>query len=182
MFSGMGFSILSPLFPSLGIKNGLTENSIGLIIGIFALSSTCIAPFVPSLIKKFTRINLLYISTFFGATTILLYSTVYFINSFYGILIIMLIIRIIHGCCSGIIGTLIYSLTISLSKSSEVKKELGYLEIGWYIGIIVGPLFASVFYKLGGYPLPFLVLGIILYISVFLTSKESDFKKENEPQ
>ena len=188
MFSGMGFSILSPLFPSLGIKNGLTENSIGLIIGIFALSSTCIAPFIPSLIKKFTRINLLYISTFFGATTILLYSTVYFINSFYGILIIMLIIRIIHGCCSGIIGTLIYSLTISLSKSSEVKKELGYLEIGWCIGIIVGPLFASIFYKLGRYPLPFLVLGIILYISVFLTSKvanentESGFKMENEPQ
>ncbi len=100
----------------------------------------------------------------------------------------MLIIKIIHCCCSGIIGTLIYSLTISLSKSSEVKKELGYLEIGWCIGIIVGPLFASIFYKLGGYPLPFLVLGIILYISVFLTSKvanentESDFKMENEPQ
>ena len=66
---------------------------------------------------------------------------------------------------------LIYSLTISLSKSSEVKKELGYLEVGWCLGIIIGPLLASVFYKIGGYPLPFLVLGTILYVSVFLISK-----------
>lgn len=187
MLSGMGFSILSPLFPSLGIKNGLTENSIGLVIGIFALSSTCIAPFTPILIKKFTRINLLYLSNFFAATSTLIYSTVYFINSFYSILIIMLIIRIIHGCCSGITGTLIYSLTMSLSKSSEVKKELGYLEVGWCLGIIIGPMFASVFYKIGGYPLPFLVLGTILYVSVFLTSKvakektESNIKMENDP-
>lgn len=187
MFSGMGFSILSPLFPSIGIKNGLTENSIGIVIGIFSLSSICIAPFVPLLIQRFTRINLLYLSTFFEATSTLLYSIVYFINSFYTILIIMLIIRIIHGCCVGITGTLIYSLTISLSKSSEVKKDLGYLEIGWCLGVIIGPIFASIFYKIGGYPLPFLILGSILYISVFLTSKvaqekiESNIKMENDP-
>jgi predicted MFS family arabinose efflux permease len=98
----------------------------------------------------------------------------------------MLIIRIIHGCCVGITGTLIYSLTISLSKSSEVKKDLGYLEIGWCLGVIMGPMFASIFYKIGGYPLPFLILGSILYISVFLTSKvaqentTSNIKMEND--
>ena len=186
MFSGMGFSILSPLFPSIGIRNGLTENSIGIVIGIFSLSSICIAPFVPFLIQRFSRINLLYLSTFFEATSTLLYSIVYFINSFYSILIIMLIIRIIHGCCVGITGTLIYSLTISLSKSSEVKKDLGYLEIGWCLGVIIGPMFASIFYKIGGYPLPFLILGSILYISVFLTSKvaqekiDSNIKMESD--
>ena len=63
----------------------------------------------------------------------------------------------------------------------------GYLEVGWCLGIIIGPLLASVFYKIGGYPLPFLVLGIILYVSVFLTSKvaqektELNIRMENDP-
>ena len=178
-FSGMGFSILSPLFPSIGIKNGLTENLIGWVIGIFALASTCITPLTPFLIKKFTRIKLLYISNFFQATCVLLYSLIYLINSFYGILIIMFIIRIIHGFSCGIIGILLYSLTISLSKPNEIKKELGYLEIGWCLGIIIGPICASVFYKFGGYPLPFLILGIFLFISIFLTFKISEEKTES---
>ena len=35
VFSGMGYSILSPLFPSLGTKEGLTEALIGCIITVF---------------------------------------------------------------------------------------------------------------------------------------------------
>ena len=108
MFSGMGFSILPPLFPSLATKNGLSESLIGWIIGIFALSSTIIALFTPFLIKKFKRIKLLYFSTFFEATSTLLYSLIIFINSFHLIIIIMFIIRIIHGFCCGITGTLVY--------------------------------------------------------------------------
>ena len=182
MFSGMGFSILSPLFPSLGIKNGLSESLIGWIIGIFALSSTCISPFTPLLIKKFTRIKLLYFATFCEATSTFLYGLISFINSFQYLIIIMFIIRIIHGCCCGIIGTLIYSLTITLSNPSEVKKALGNLEIAWCIGITCGPIFASIFYKIGGYHLPFIILGSFLYTSVFLSTRVAKEKTESEQE
>ena len=186
MFSGMGFSILPPLFPSLTTKNGLSESLIGWIIGIFALSSTIIALFTPFLIKKFKRIKLLYFSTFFEATSTLLYSLIIFINSFHLIIVIMFIIRIIHGFCCGITGTLVYSLTISLSLQQEVKKDLGNLEIGWCLGIIIGPMLTSIFYKLGGYPLPFLIIGFIMYISFYLTNlvakekTESNIKNESD--
>jgi predicted MFS family arabinose efflux permease len=103
---------------------GFSESLIGWIIGILALSSTCISSFTPLLIKKFTRIKLLYVCTFFEATSTLLYGVINFINSFYMILIFMFIIKIIHGFCTGIIGTLVYSLTISLSKPTELKKIL----------------------------------------------------------
>ena len=37
------------------------------------------------------------------------------------------------------------------------------------LGSSTGPLFVSIFYKIGGYKLPFLILGLFLYISVYLT-------------
>ena len=80
MFSGMGFSILAPLFPSKGTKDGFSESLIGWIIGIFALSSTCISPFTPLLIKKYSRIKLLFFATFCEATSTLLYGFINFIN------------------------------------------------------------------------------------------------------
>ena len=182
IFSGMGFSILSPLFPLMGLKNGFSESLIGWVIGIFALSSTSISPFTPLLIKKFTRIKLLYYATFCEATSTLLYGIISFINSFYGILIFMFIIRIIHGCCCGIVGTLVFSLTISLSEPSKVQKSLGNLEIGWCIGITAGPLFASIFYKIGGYYLPFIILGSFLYTSVFLSTRIAKEKTESDEE
>ena len=187
-FSGMGYSILAPLFPSLGTKEGLTESLIGWIISIFALSNTLITPFTPFLCKKFGRIKLLYFATFCEASCTLLYGFLVLLKSFYLLIILMFIIRIIHGCCCGIIGTLVYSLTISLSNKDETKKALGNLEIGWCIGSTCGPVFASIFYKLGGYPLPFIVLGLFMYISVYLAiivgheKTESDDDIEDEPE
>ncbi len=56
-FSGMGYSVLAPLFPSLATKLGLTESLIGSIISIYALSNILITPFTPYLNKKFSRIS-----------------------------------------------------------------------------------------------------------------------------
>ncbi len=182
MFSGMGYSILSPLFPSLGTRKGLSEALIGWVISLFAFASTSITPFTPLLCRKFTRIKLLYFSTFFEATCTIIYGILSYINSFYALLISMFIIRTLHGCCSGIIGTLVYSLTQALAKPSEVTIALGNLEIGWCIGITSGPIFASIFYNLGGYPLPFLVLGVLLYTSILLAKIVANEKTESEGQ
>lgn len=189
-FSGNAYSMLSPLFPSLAVKKGLTETIVGLIIGIFDLSNIIITCFTPILSVKFTRIKLLYIATFLEATSTFSYGIIgYYVNSYYLLIILIFIARIVHGMCSGIIGTLLYSLAISLAeKESEKEKTLGELEIGWCIGLATGPIIASIFYKLGGYPLPFIVLGILLYTSVYLSSKvahektESNEKTEENPR
>ena len=179
-FSGMGYSILAPLFPSLGTKEGLTESLIGWIISIFALSNTLITPITPYLCKKFGRIHLLLFSTFCEATCTILYGFLGLIRSFYFLITLMFTIRILHGCCCGIIGTLVYSLTISLSNKNETKKALGNLEIGWCLGSTCGPVLASVFYKLGGYPLPFIVLGLFMYISVYFAIQVGHEKTESD--
>ena len=180
MLSGMSYSIFSPLFPSLATKKGISETIIGLVISIFDLANTIITAFAPLLFIKFTRIKLLFISTFFEATCTILYGLIgYFFNSFYSLIIFMIVLRIIHGVSNGIIATLLYSLTITLAKESEKKEALGSLEIGWCIGLALGPIVASIFYKIGGYILPFILLGSILYTSIYLTLNVAHKKTES---
>ena len=64
MFSGMGYSLVSPLFPSLGEKDHLSEELLGWIISAYSIAGTILTPFIPHLIKKFSRIKLLCISAF----------------------------------------------------------------------------------------------------------------------
>ena len=134
------------------------------------------------LIKKFGRIDILYISTFGEASCIILYSFFNLIPSYYLLLILSFSIRIIHGLCAGVVGILIYSLISIISTEDELQIALGNMEVAWCIGLSAGPLFASIFYEMGGYSLPFLVLGCSLYISVYLTRIISSEKLNNEEE
>ena len=182
MFSGMGYSLVSPLFPSLGEKDHLSEELLGWIISTYSIAGTILTPLIPKLIQKYSRINLLCFSAFFEATCTLLYGFLIYISSFPILIIIIFILRIIHGCCSAIIGTLVYSLTISLAEEDELQISLGNLEIAWSLGTSVGPLFASICYNFGGYSLPFFTLGILLYFSVYIAKeiKSEKLKNKNE--
>ena len=171
MLSGMGYSLAAPLFPVLSDNGDLTEEILGLIISLYSLAGTIFTPIVPFLTQRFSRIKLLIFSTFFEATCTLLYGFLNYIHSYMLLIIIIFTLRIIHGICSAIIGILVYSLTISLSSDNELGFSLGTLEFGWSVGTLIGPLFASFFYGFGGYFLPFFLLGIILYISVFIVTR-----------
>ncbi len=183
MLSGMGYSLAAPLFPSLGNNGELNEEILGWIISTYSLASTIFTPLVPYLTKRFSRIKLLFISTFLEATCTLLYGFLNYIHSYDTLIIVIFSLRIIHGICSSIIGILVYSLTISLASENELQLSIGNLEIGWSIGTSSGPLFVSFFYSFGGYSLPFIILGLVLYISVFIVTRinsEKLLSKEEE--
>ena len=180
MFSGMGYSLVSPLFPSLGEKDKLSEELLGWIISTYSIAGTILTPFVPKLIKNFSRINLLCLSALSEATCTFLYGFLIYINSFPFLITIIFILRIIHGLSSAIIGTLVYSLTISLSDEDELQISLGNLEIAWSLGTALGPLFASFCYNFGGFSLPFFLLGILLYLSVYVAKNIHSEKLNSE--
>ena len=191
MFTGMAYSIIAPLFPGIATRHNINEDILGLLISIGAFASFCAAPFVPKLITKFGRIDILYFATFGEATCVVLYGFFNYIPSYFSFILIGFSIRIIHGIFTGIVGILIYSLVSCISSEDEIQLALGNMEVAWCLGLSAGPLFASVFYKIGGFILPFLALGSSLYISVYLTkiisfeekinSEDEGEKNENEP-
>ena len=68
ILNSMGYSIIAPLFPTLGKRNGLNDGLIGIIISSYSISGFLCTPFIPLMVQKFGRIKLLYISTFFVAS------------------------------------------------------------------------------------------------------------------
>ena len=62
---------------------------------------------------------------------------------------------------------------------------MGYIELGFSLGLSIGPLCASVFFYLGGYPLSFYVFGSIMLLSImsltFIDINESNDEEEETP-
>ena len=80
----------------------------------------------------------------------------------------MFILRIIHGCCSAMIGVVVYSLAASFSEKENTKVNITSMEIGWSLGKVVGPIIGAICFKFGGYIAPFIFIGISSYTSIFL--------------
>ena len=180
MFTAMAYSIIAPLFPGVAARHGVNEEILGFLMSILALASFCSTPFVPKLINKFGRLEILYFATFGEATCVIIYGFFNLISSFKLFLIVGFTVRIIHGVFTGIVGVLVYSLATCISSEDEIQMALGNMEVAWCIGLSAGPLFASIFYKIGGFTLPFLALGCLLYISVYLTKIISAENINNE--
>ena len=167
--NGMAYSIISPLFPVIGEEFQMSDAVLGYLISTCAFMSFLAAPFIPKFIEKFGRIDLLYASTFTEATCIILYGFFNYIPTYGVLLFTSFTIRAIHGFAAGTVCIMLYSIIQIISSKDEVEEAIGNMEIAWCIGLSAGPLVGSVFYGIGGYTLPFIVLGLSLYISVYLT-------------
>ena len=168
LFSGVGNSLASPFFPSLNIKFILPDVILGWILSAYSLSSTLFNSLVPFLIKKFSHINLLYFAAFFEASCTLFYGFLIYFPSYKIFLFTIFILRIIHGCCSSMIGVVVYSLAASFSEKENTKVNITSMEIGWSLGKVVGPIIGAICFKFGGYIAPFIFIGISSYTSISL--------------
>ena len=182
MLTAIPYSLISPLLPTLGKEKDLSEGILGVIISLFPLAVSIFSTIVPILCKKYSRIKLLSLASFFISIVTILYGTLIYIPNRNLLIILVFILRIIHGICGAIISTLIYSLTISFAEKGKTQTSLGRLEIAFSLGSSAGLLISSVFYKIGGYPLPFFVAGCSEFISFYLTFKINDknMKKDDE--
>ena len=182
MISAIPYSLISPLLPTLGQKNNLSDTILGWIISLYPLSMSIFSPIIPILGKKYSRIKLLSFATFFISVITVLYAFLLYISNKTLLLIIIFSMRIFHGICSAIASILLYSLTISYAEKGKTQSSLGRLEVAYSIGSSTGFLVDSIFYKIGGYQLPFFVAGFCSFISFCLTFKINDKnnQKDNE--
>jgi len=58
------------------------------------------------------------------------------------------------------------SLLIQYSKKADREKNIGQWEMCSGLGLLVGPLFGSAFYSIGGYAFPFMAMGIVYAVMV----------------
>ena len=182
MLTAIPYALISPLLPTLGKEKDLSEGILGVIISLFPLAVSVFSTIVPILCKKYSRIKLLSLASFFISIVTILYGTLIYIPNRNLLIILVFILRIIHGICGAIISTLIYSLTISFAEKGKTQTSLGRLEIAFSLGSSAGLLISSVFYKIGGYPLPFFVAGFSSFFAFYLALQINDknMKKDDE--
>ncbi|XP_041361318.1 MFS-type transporter SLC18B1-like [Gigantopelta aegis] len=177
------FSLLAPFFPHEAEKKGVSKTVIGLIFSIFEfvifLSSPVFGTFLVAIGPKFTFITGVCVcgvcAILFGLLDQCPPGNIFIVMCF--------LCRSVEalGCSAFITSS--FAL-IANSFPDHVSTVFGTLETFSGLGLMIGPPIGGALYELGGYGLPFWVLGTVLLfcaaISYYLMPQQAEAVKTYE--
>uniref|UniRef100_A0A0N5B6L8 MFS domain-containing protein n=1 Tax=Strongyloides papillosus TaxID=174720 RepID=A0A0N5B6L8_STREA len=179
----MAFSCIAPFYNHVAFDKGMTLNESGIVFGVFNLLSCIASPFIGKFIpifgtKKLFSFGLLFstIGTFAFAFTIEINdSDIFFYTS--------VILRLLQSLGNAMYFTCTFAI-ITKKFPDLSSSMLGLTETCAGIGYTLGPLFGGILYDIGGYKLPFYMIGLLLganaIVSYFyITDEESDDSEED---
>ena len=171
ILGAMGFSLIAPLFPPLCKEKGISNQICSYIISSICITQIFTSIYCPSYIQKFGTRRLYLISLIGQTICTFYYGFMVFIKSNFVFIFTGFIARLLHGIFSSLVSVIAFSITTLINEGKELERAMGYMELSWGIGLAIGPAVIGACFDIGGYCLPFILIGFVDLSGVYLFYK-----------
>ena len=166
------FFILIPTIPIYLSRLGSKEAEIGVLVGVFSVSSLVLRPFVGRALLKIPERSFMIA----GALLYAFSSIAYLIAKPFWPL---LIVRIFQGIGLALFATASFTLVTRISPEARRGQSIGYFYLAINIAFALAPLFGVAIVNLFDFPILFLVCTGLSLCSLFITLKLERTKIES---
>ncbi|MCY6485420.1 MFS transporter [Clostridium aestuarii] len=166
-FFFLSYEMLLATLPVYISKLGGKGSIIGIIIGVFTISSIIIRPFSDSFPKNFGRKKILII----GAWICVISTIGYYVFSN---LFIMFITRILHGFGFGLVTTLLATLAADSIPKQRMGEGMGYFGLGSAVSMSIGSFIGIWILNTFNFFWMFIVASIILLAGIIFMQMISE--------
>lgn len=158
-------AVLAPFFPHEASKKGMTESVSGGVFSVYALVIMISSPLFGKLIPVTGPKILLVVGVFVSGSSNILFGFLDRLDGTASFTAACFIVRSLEGFGAAAFSTASYTY-IMHSFPDDVSAAFGLTETFIGIGETIGPAVGSGLYSLGGYGLPFYVLGALVLLTV----------------
>ena len=164
--ANMGASILTPLLPVFTRDIGASGIWIGLIIGIYSLSSIIFVPLFGRLSDQ--RGRKIFLSIGLGTTGIvaLAYIGAFALNS----VELLVVVRLVHGITSAMILPVARAWVGDIAEHGEEGRSQSYYNLAYTTGRGAGPLVGGFLAAQYGVAAPFITFSILSFLGLLAVS------------
>jgi len=193
---GLLLSLLPPFYPTEAEKKGATPSQYGFVFGICNIAAFFFAPIFGKFGDKIGPKRLFIIGAFTNAIFGLAFGTLQFVEDTTLYITLSYVLRFINGVSDAASWGSSLSILIKLFPD-KVATLMSYTEMCTGLGYMLGPAVGSFLYEIGGFVLPFEIMGGLCLLAAFgvffsipdfpednsngggdsLTSKSNDLKK-----
>ncbi|XP_075260992.1 MFS-type transporter SLC18B1-like [Convolutriloba macropyga] len=155
---GIYLTITEPLFPLNADEKGISRTVVGLISGSSDIASALCGLLFPQIVHLINMKTFFWIGLGLLACSNLLFGLITFINVNALYITSALILRILIGIGYSACWASLFPILLAIYPERTGLMS-GLTVIAFESGSILGPIAASVFYKIHGFSLPYLVTG-----------------------
>ena len=148
----LAFYMLIATLPLYAQSLGIRESLIGLIIGIFALTSMVTKPWSGWATDRYGRLPVLWLGSAISLVASLLYGASRAAWSLF-------LLRILHGVGIGCFPTAASTIAADLAPPARRGEAMGYFGAVWALGIAVAPLSGVALVRAYGFETLFWITG-----------------------
>ncbi|XP_066143495.1 MFS-type transporter SLC18B1-like [Euwallacea fornicatus] len=156
-------SIISPFFPTVSAKKGVTASLSGLIFGVYALVVFLSSPVFGKVLPKVGAKPMFTIGAFVSGVSNMIFGLIDRLDNYPSFVAASFIIRIIEALGASAYNIASYVLIVDLFPN-HVGTIRGLLETFIGLGLSAGPGIGGLLYAVGGFSLPFYVSGSIAIV------------------
>jgi len=164
LLSGMVYSLQAPFYPAEAEKHHLSPSQYGFVFGTFELASFIVSPlcgrFMNVLGPKFMALSGLLMT---GSSTVI-FGFLDKLQEGVGFLVYCLLCRVIEAIGQSATTTAIMSV-IAHEFHDKTGTVISWTETFYGVGMMIGPSVGGALFELGGYVLPFIVVGVCLLLN-----------------
>jgi len=162
--NAMCVSMQAPFFPREAVSKGLEVWHFGLVFGAFEITVFIVSPIIGANLNKIGVKKTLNLGI--GAVGLILigYGCLGLLQDGKVFLGMAFVLRIFEACGNSMFLTGSFS-AIAREFPDKVASMFAMIELFFGIGEIVGPVVGGALYEVGGFTLPFAVMGSILALS-----------------
>nr|XP_002119244.3 MFS-type transporter SLC18B1-like isoform X1 [Ciona intestinalis]XP_018672789.1 MFS-type transporter SLC18B1-like isoform X1 [Ciona intestinalis] len=167
--SNASMSILTSFFSKEAVYHGANELEIGLIFGCYAIVNSICCPLFGYLIPLCGAKNMLLGGLLISSLCSFLFSQLFRFTSTTLFVAGCFVSRSIQavGCSAYFIGS---AVIIAREWRDNITFAMGLSEVFLGIGMICGPLLGGAIYEKGGFQLPFIGIGFLMLIGLFINA------------
>ncbi|GFG40306.1 hypothetical protein Cfor_06387 [Coptotermes formosanus] len=161
-------SLQAPFYPSEAERKGASATEYGLVFGVFELASFISSPILGKYLDFIGPKFMLNCGIFIASTCSILFGLLDLIARHLDFIALSFTIRIVEALGASAATTAAFAITAAVFPDS-VATTFAALEVFYGLGYIVGPMIGGILFSLGGYILPFAVMGTFLMLdAVFI--------------
>lgn len=168
------FYMLYPTLPLFIKEKGGSESQVGLAMGAFMLSSVIFRPFVGALIDRFGRRP-------FIIWGILSFSTAMYMYNWIGGIVILMILRTLHGMTWAVSTTSLITSVTDLIPTGRRGEGMGWSGMAMTLAMAIGPMFGLWVTQNLSYHSLFIMAVILSFLALVLTfTTKTTFTRQKE--
>ena len=166
--AGISLSLLSPFYPKEALTKGVSVTQSGLVLGSVFISTVIFTPIFGKYLQVIGARRSLVFGFIFVALGNISFGFLKQVENKVAFLVLSVLIRIFVAIGDSAIAPSSYALAENQVSQEKRGMAIAVVEACWGIGNVFGPSLGGLLYDLGGFPLPFWVLGsLMLLIAIF---------------